>query len=111
MTLKSNSRRRFLAGAAAGSAVAASSLPAPAIAQGKVRWKMVTTWPKNFPGLGTGAQRVADRIKAMSDGRLDVRLFAAGELVPAFEAFDAVCSGTHLAVPAIEGVVMPVGAR
>ncbi len=53
-------------------------------------WKMVTTWPKNFPGLGTGAQRIADNIKIMSDGRLNIKLFAAGELVPAFECFDAV---------------------
>ncbi len=92
MTRKSPSRRGFLKGAAVG-AVAASSLPAPAIAQGNVQWKMVTTWPKNFPGLGTGAQRIADRIDALTDGRLKVKLFAAGELVPAFEAFDAVRDG------------------
>ncbi len=55
-----------------------------------LEWKMVTTWPKNFPGLGTGAQRVADNITAMSNGRLTVKLFAAGELVPAFECFDTV---------------------
>ncbi len=53
-------------------------------------WKMVTTWPKNFPGLGTGAQRLVDNIKIMSEGRLNIKLFAAGELVPAFESFDAV---------------------
>ena len=91
MTKKSTTRRGFLAGAATGAA--ASALPAPAIAQGTVRWKMVTTWPKNFPGLGTGAQRIADRIAAMTDGRMEVRLYAAGELVPAFEAFDAVRDG------------------
>ena len=56
----------------------------------KREWKMVTTWPKNFPGLGTGAQRIADNITNMSDGRLTIKLFAAGELVPAFECFDAV---------------------
>ncbi|MGE0846899.1 MAG: TRAP transporter substrate-binding protein [Flavobacteriaceae bacterium] len=56
--------------------------------------KMVTTWPKNFPGLGTGAQRVADRITAMTEGRVTVKLFAAGELVPPFESFDAVSQGT-----------------
>jgi len=67
---------------------------APAVSSGKMEWKMVTTWPKNFPGLGTGAQRVADRIGEMSDGRLTVKLYAAGELVPAFEAFDAVRQGT-----------------
>ncbi|WP_319005032.1 TRAP transporter substrate-binding protein [Acuticoccus sediminis] len=55
---------------------------------------MVTTWPKNYPGLGTGAQRTADRISRLTDGRITVKLFAAGELVPAFEAFDAVSNGT-----------------
>ena len=44
-------------------------------------WKLVTTWPKNFPGLGTGAQRLADNIREMSEGRLNIKLFAAGELV------------------------------
>ena len=60
------------------------------VSKEKFEWKMVTTWPKNFPGLGTGAQRLADNIKSMSDGRLDIKLFAAGELVPPFECFDAV---------------------
>ncbi|MTI16900.1 TRAP transporter substrate-binding protein [Rhodobacteraceae bacterium RKSG542] len=89
-------RRSFLkkAGLAAGATAGAATLAAPAIAQGKRELKMVTTWPKNFPGLGTGAQRVADRITNASDGRLTVKLFAAGELVPAFESFDAVSSGT-----------------
>ena len=92
-------RRQFLKGAAVASGaavtgVAASSFPKPAISQDMRELKMVTTWPKNFPGLGTGAQRVADRITAATDGRLTVKLFAAGELVPAFESFDAVSSGT-----------------
>ena len=55
---------------------------------------MVTTWPKNFPGLGTGAQRLADRITSGTEGRIEVKLFAAGELVPPFESFDAVSQGT-----------------
>lgn len=67
---------------------------APAISIGKREIKMVTTWPKGFPGLGTGAQRFADRITAMTDGQLEVKLFAAGELVPPFESFDAVSNGT-----------------
>ncbi|XWN34554.1 MAG: TRAP transporter substrate-binding protein [Devosia sp.] len=88
-------RRSFLKTGAIGAAAAgATTLAAPAIAQGRVEWKMVTTWPKNFPGLGTGAQRAADRITAMTDGRITVKLFAAGELVPAFESFDAVSNGT-----------------
>ena len=88
-------RRSFLTGAAAGGAAgAASALAAPAIAQTRLRWKLVTCWPRNFPGLGSGSQRIADSITAMSDGRLEVKVYGAGELVPAFEAFDAVRDGT-----------------
>ncbi|WP_425404678.1 TRAP transporter substrate-binding protein [Hwanghaeella sp.] len=88
-------RRQFLKGATAvaGAAAAVSTLASPAIAQGKRELKLVTTWPKNFPGLGTGAQRFADSVTAATDGRLTVKLFAAGELVPPFESFDAVSTG------------------
>lgn len=58
------------------------------------RWKMVTTWPKDFPGMGTGANRLAQRITQMSAGRLTVTVYGANELVPAFEAFDAVANKT-----------------
>ncbi len=57
-------------------------------------WKMVTTWPKNAPGTGTAAERLAERINAMSAGRLTIKVYAAGELVPALEVFDAVSRGT-----------------
>ncbi len=57
-------------------------------------WKMVTTWPKNFPGLGTGAEFLAKQINTMSNGRINVKVYGAGELVPAFEIFDAVSSGS-----------------
>jgi TRAP-type mannitol/chloroaromatic compound transport system substrate-binding protein len=83
-------RRHFLAGAAAAGTAA---LATPAIAQGKVEWKMVTTWPKNFPGLGTGANRFAESVTAATDGRLTIKVFAAGELVPPFESFDAITRG------------------
>ena len=59
-----------------------------------INWKMVTTWPKNFPGLGTGAEFLANKINQMSGGRLVVKVYGANELVPAFEVFDAVSSGT-----------------
>lgn len=90
-------RREFLKSAAvagAGAAVATTGLSAPAIAQGKQEWRMVTTWPKNFPGLGVGAQRLADRITAMSDGRLTVKVYSAGELVPPLQSLDAVIEGS-----------------
>ncbi|WXL25781.1 TRAP transporter substrate-binding protein [Ectopseudomonas mendocina] len=57
-------------------------------------WKMVTAWPKNYPGLGTSAERLAERVNAMSNGRLSIKVYAAGELVPALEVFDAVSRGT-----------------
>lgn len=89
-------RRSFIkkAGFAGAGAVAASSLAAPAIAQGNQTWRMVTTWPKNFPGLGVGAQRLADRITAASGGRLTIQVFAAGEMVPPLQALDAVIEGS-----------------
>ncbi|MDM7971067.1 MAG: TRAP transporter substrate-binding protein [Paracoccaceae bacterium] len=88
-------RRSFLkTSALGGTAAAASTLAAPAIAQGNITWRMVTTWPKNFPGLGIGAQRLADRITAATDGTLTVQLFAAGEMVPPLQALDAVIDQT-----------------
>lgn len=87
-------RRKLLTGAvASGAAVAASTISAPAISQGKKELKLVTSFPKNFPGLGTSANRVAKRITDATDGRISVRLFNAGELVPAFGVFDAVSQG------------------
>jgi len=59
-----------------------------------IHWKMVTTWPKNFPGLGTGAETLAELINGMSGGRLKVKVYGAKELVPAFEVFDVVSEGT-----------------
>ena len=46
---------------------------------------MVSTWPRDFPGLGTGAQRFADRVTQLSEGRLNIKYYAANELVKAFE--------------------------
>jgi TRAP-type mannitol/chloroaromatic compound transport system substrate-binding protein len=62
--------------------------------QQNFEWKMVTTWPKNFPGLGTSAEKLAELITEMSGGRLQVKVYGANELVPAFEVFDAVSRGT-----------------
>ncbi len=59
-----------------------------------IEWKMVTTWPKNFPGLGTGANNLADLIGSMSGGRINVKVYGAKELVGALEIFDAVSRGT-----------------
>ncbi len=85
-------RRSFIRAGALGAT--ATALAAPAIAQGNTTWRMVTTWPKNFPGLGVGAQRLADRITAASGGRLTVQVYSAGEMVPPLQSLDAVIDGT-----------------
>ncbi|MBI3434511.1 MAG: TRAP transporter substrate-binding protein [Proteobacteria bacterium] len=84
--------RRRLVGA--GGLGVAGALAAPGIARAQTRrWRMVTSWPKRLPGPGMSAQRIADRIAALSGGRLQVTVYAAGEVVPAFEVLDAVGGG------------------
>ncbi|MCG2633477.1 MAG: TRAP transporter substrate-binding protein [Gammaproteobacteria bacterium] len=60
----------------------------------RFEWKMVTAWPKNFPGLGTSANDLAARIETMSGGRISIKVYGAGELVAPFEVFDTVSRGT-----------------
>ena len=96
-------RRAFVAGAgAAGAAAAATTFAAPAVAQKRIEMVMVTTWPRDFPGLGTGAQRLAKRISDMTDGRIQVQYFAAKERVGAFDSFDEVASGNAQAYHAAD---------
>ena len=57
------------------------------------RWKLVTTWPKNLPGLGTAPENFARMVAEMSGGRMTVHVYGAGEMVPPFEVFDAVRQG------------------
>jgi len=89
-------RRQFLGNAAVATVATAgaATFPAPAISQNLRKWRMVTSWPKGLPGVGSGAQRIADRITAMSGGALTIELYGAGELVPALQTFDAVSDGT-----------------
>ena len=97
-------RRNVLGGAVLGTAGLATTAcgqsagtettgGAPAISRKRRRLTMTTTWPKDLPGLGKAAERVAERVKALSDGMLEIRVYAAGELTPAFQAFDEVASG------------------
>lgn len=59
----------------------------------QIKWKLVTTWPKGLPGLGSAPENFARRIEEMSNGRLSIRVYGAGEVVPPFEVFDAVSQG------------------
>jgi TRAP-type mannitol/chloroaromatic compound transport system substrate-binding protein len=92
-------RRTFTLGAGAAAtigagAAAAGLLAAPAIAKAQtLQWRMVTSWPKRLPGPGMSAERIASRIRTLSAGRLDIKVNAAGEVVPAFGVLDAVGNG------------------
>ena len=90
-------RRDVLAGAGALALTGCASEPkdcGPAGAGERFEWKMVTTWPPNFPGLGTGVVNLVDFIERASGGRLKIKIYAGGELVPPFEVLDTVSSGT-----------------
>ena len=83
-----------LALAGCGSKTAVSDSESTLDTQKTFTWKLVTTWPKNYPGLGSAPENFANRVAAMSGGRLTIKVFGAGQLVPAFEVFDAVSQGT-----------------
>ena len=87
-------RRAFLKTAAAG--VAASTVAAPAIAQSQpaITWRMAASWPKSLDTLFGGAELVAKRVSEITEGKFQIRTFAAGEIVPALQVLDAVQAGT-----------------
>lgn len=89
-------RRKFIATTGLGSVLAGAALTLPTTtrANPEYRWKMVTAWPKNFPGLGSNANLLAEMIGKMSGGRIKVKVYGANEIVPAFEVFDTVAKGT-----------------
>ena len=99
-----NRRQLFAAAAALVAALALSACQDESAAPGRAgqggvstqtfAWKMVTSWPKDYPGLGSGAEGFARRVEAMSGGRLRIQVYAAGELVPALEVFEAVSRGS-----------------
>jgi TRAP-type mannitol/chloroaromatic compound transport system substrate-binding protein len=87
-------RRSFLKKAAAG--VAAGAVAAPAIAQSQptIQWRLAASWPKSLDTLYGGAELVARRVGEITDGKFQIRAFAAGEIVPALQVLDAVQAGT-----------------
>ena len=93
-------RREFVGGLAAAAGVAACSTESPECGPGAAQadetfeWSCVTSWPPKYPGLGIAVDNLAERVEAASNGRLKIKVYGAGELVPAFAAFDAVSRGT-----------------
>jgi TRAP-type mannitol/chloroaromatic compound transport system substrate-binding protein len=93
-------RRQFVGGLAAAAGLAAcageeeSTAAAPAKSAETFAWSIATAWPPKYPGLGISVNNLADRIERASGGRLKLKIYSGGELVPAFEAFDAASRGT-----------------
>jgi len=90
-------RRNFIAGAGlAGAGALAAGLPAPAIAQAapEIKWRLASSFPKSLDTIFGGADDIAAYVSAMTDGKFQIRAFAAGEIVPAFQVLDAVQKGT-----------------
>lgn len=87
-------RRAFLKSTAlAAPAAAAAGLATPALAQGKRKLVMVTSWGRGLAGVFDAAEKVARDVAAVTDGTLEIEIRGAGELVGAFEVFDAVSAG------------------
>ena len=88
-------RRKFLK--SIGGSLTVSSLlmssANSATQKNQYKWKMVTSWPKNFPGLGVGAENLANLINKLSNNRIKVKVFGANELIPPLEVFDFVSNG------------------
>ncbi|MGD8339563.1 MAG: TRAP transporter substrate-binding protein DctP [Gammaproteobacteria bacterium] len=92
-------RRHFIGGLGGAAALSAcqpqaGTGPSTQASAERFSWKLVTTWPPNFPGLGTGVNTLVRYIEAMSAGRIQIQVYAANELIPALEVFDAVSRGT-----------------
>lgn len=90
-------RRDFVAGFAAVGALAACGKKAdgPVIQSGeRIRWRLVSSFPRSLDSLYGAAERFCDRVKALTSGRFEIEPYQAGEIVPALQVLDAVGQGT-----------------
>src|SRR5450631_972719 len=89
-------RREFLKKAGLGAAAGTAAVAAPAIAQSQptITWRMPASWPKSLDTLFGGAEFIAKRVSEITEGKFQIRPFAAGEIVPGLQVLDAVQAGT-----------------
>ena len=92
-------RRKFITGAAAGlatGAALAASLPKPALADSlpEIKWRLASSFPKNLDTIYGAVDEMCRSIAAATDGKFQIRPFAAGEIVPGLQVLDAVQNGT-----------------
>jgi TRAP-type mannitol/chloroaromatic compound transport system substrate-binding protein len=92
-------RRKFISGAATGvaaGAALAAGLPKPALADSlpEIKWRLASSYPKNLDTIFGALDKMCQRIAAATDGKFQIRPFAAGEIVPGLQVLDAVQNGT-----------------
>src|SRR5262245_49050776 len=87
-------RRLFLKSAALGLATAPIAAPAIAQTQPEVKWRLASSFPKSLDTIFGGAEVVSKRVAAATDGKFQIQVFAAGEIVPGLQVLDAVQNGT-----------------
>ncbi|MHB2167916.1 TRAP transporter substrate-binding protein [Alsobacter sp. R-9] len=87
-------RREFVK--AAGLGLAASAVAAPAVAQSnpEIKWRLASSFPKSLDTIYGAAEVFAKQVSELTDGKFQIQVFAAGEIVPALQALDAVQNGT-----------------
>src|SRR6185312_393609 len=87
-------RREFLKAAGLGAA-ASAAIAAPAIAQSSpsIKWRMPCSWPKSLDTLYGACETMAKAVSDATDGKFQIQVFAAGEIVPGLQIVDAVQSG------------------
>jgi TRAP-type mannitol/chloroaromatic compound transport system substrate-binding protein len=81
---------------AGGLGLAATTVAAPAIAQGEpeLKWRMTSSFPKSLDTLFGGAEYIAKRVAEATDNKFQIRVFASGEIVPGLQVLDAVQNNT-----------------
>jgi len=87
-------RRQFLQVAGAGAAASAVAMPAVAQSNPEVKWRLASSFPKSLDTIYGGAEVMAKMVSDLTDGKFQIQVFAAGEIVPALQAADAVTNNT-----------------
>src|ERR1700737_150528 len=87
-------RRSFITAGPAGLAATTIAMPAIAQSQPEIKWRLAASWPKSLDTLYGGAEYLAKRVAEATDHKFQIRVFAAGEIVPAFQVLDAVQNNT-----------------
>lgn len=88
-------RRDFLKGAGAGLGIAAAALPNKAFADlPTVKWRLASSFPKSLDTIFGAAELLSDRLNKITGGKFQLRIYAAGEVVPGLQVMDAVQQGT-----------------